>query len=128
MRPEDALSRREREIMDIVHRLRRATAKEVLGEMGDPPSYSAVRATMRVLEEKGHLVHEREGARYVYRATRTPERARRTALERVLSVFFEGSAEKAVAALLDLRSSKLSRQDFDRLRALIDKADRGTRG
>ena len=127
MNQEAALSRREREIMDIIHRLRRATAKEVLGEMADPPSYSAVRATMRVLEEKGHLVHGREGARYVYRATKTLERARRSALERLLSTFFEGSAEKAVAALLDLRSSKLSKQDIERMRALIDKADREVR-
>ena len=114
------LSRRERQIMDVVYQRGRATAAEVLDALPDPPSYSAVRALLRVLEEKGHLRHRRDGARYVFLPTVPRETARRSALARVVRTFFGGSAEAAVAALID--QSSLSDADLDRLRDLIDRA------
>ena len=112
------LSRREREIMDVVYRAGRATAAEVLDQLADPPSYSAVRALLRVLEEKGHLRHEEEGPRYVFVPTVPRERARQSALRQVLHTFFDGSTEQAVAALLDMKS-KLSDAELDRLSRMI---------
>ena len=114
------LSRRERQIMDVVYQRGRATAAEVLDALPDPPSYSAVRALLRVLEEKGHLRHRRDGARYVFLPTVPRETARRSALARVVRTFFGGSTEAAVAALID--QSSLSDADLDRLRDLIDRA------
>ena len=114
------LSRRERQIMDVVYQRGRVTAAEVLGALPDPPSYSAVRALLRVLEEKGHLRHRREGARYVFLPTVPRETARRSALARVVQTFFGGSTQAAVAALID--QSSLSDTDLDRLRDLIDRA------
>lgn len=114
------LSRRERQIMDVVYQRGRATAAEVLDALPDPPSYSAVRALLRVLEEKGHLRHRRDGARYVFLPTVPRETARRSALARVVQTFFGGSTEAAVAALID--QSSLSDTDLDRLRDLIDRA------
>jgi len=116
------LARRERQIMEIVYRLGRATAAEVLAELPDPPSYSAVRAHLRILEEKGHLRHDREGARYVFRPTVAVDRARRSALKQVVQTFFDGSAEQAVTALLDMSHANLSEDDLNRLSGLIDKA------
>lgn len=116
------LSRRERQIMNIVHRLGRATAAEVLDEMADPPSYSAVRAMLRILEEKGQLQHEQDGPRYVYTAVMPVERAGRSALSDVVSTFFAGSAEDAVATLLDMNERKLSGEELDRLAHLINRA------
>jgi predicted transcriptional regulator len=116
------LSRRERQIMNIVHRLGRATAAEVLDEMADPPSYSAVRAMLRILEEKGQLKHEQDGPRYVYTAVMPVERAGRSALSDVVSTFFAGSAEEAVATLLDMNERKLSGEELDRLAHLINRA------
>ena len=95
------LSRRERQIMDIVYELDQASVADVLERLPDPPSYSAVRAMLRLLEEKGHLTHEQQGARYVYRPTVSRERARRSALRHLVRTFFEGSTEGAVAALTD---------------------------
>src|SRR5256885_10772649 len=103
------LSRREREIMDVIYRTGRATAAEVLDQLAEPPSYSAVRALLRVLEEKGHLRHEEDGPRYVFVPTVPRERARASALRRVLHTFFDGSTEQAVAALLDLMAQKIGR-------------------
>jgi predicted transcriptional regulator len=120
--PQNNLSRRERQIMDILYRLGQATAAEVLDELPDPPSYSAVRAMLRVLEEKGHLRHEQQGPRYVYLPTMPRDRARRSALKHLLQTFFDGSAPQAVAALLDLSKSELSGDDLDRLSNLIDDA------
>lgn len=108
--------------MDIVHKHRRVSAREVLDELPDPPSYSAVRALMRVLEEKGHLQHEHDGVRYVYQATADRKEASSSALSRVLSTFFEGSAEKAVAALLDLKADDLTDDQLARLAHQIDEA------
>ena len=116
------LSRRERQIMDIVYREGRVTAAEVLELLEDPPSYSAVRALLRVLVDKGHLRHEEEGPRYVYRPTLSRERVRGKALKQVVQTFFEGSASQAVAALLDGSASSLSEEELDRLAALIEGA------
>lgn len=116
------LSRREKQIMDVVYRLGRATASEVREGLPDPPGYSAVRALLRVLEEKGHLRHESDGPRYVYLPTVPARRASRSALRGVLDTFFGGSAEHAVAALLDLSREDLTEEDLDRLARLIDRA------
>ena len=116
------LSRREREIMNIVYALGRATAAEVRGRMSDRPSYSAVRATLRVLEDKGQLRHKQDGPRYVYLPTVARDRARRSALREMLQTFFDGSTQQAVTALVDLEASSLSQADFDRMLKAIEKA------
>ena len=121
-KPGDGLSRRERQIMDVVYRLGRATATDVLDGMPDPPSYSAVRAMLRTLEDKGHVRHEQDGARYVYLPTVSRAKARRSALEGVIRTFFDGSPEQAMAALLDVSRDDLTSDDLDRLAALIDQA------
>lgn len=113
------LSRREREIMNVIYRAGRATAAEVLDQLADPPSYSAVRALLRVLEEKGHLRHEEDGPRYVFLPTVPRERAGQSALKQLLHTFFDGSTEQAVAALLDLSSTRLSDDELGRLSRLI---------
>ena len=118
------LSRRERQIMEIVYRAGRASATEVLAELPDPPSYSAVRALLRILENKGHLRHELSGTRYVYLATVGKERARRSALRSMVDTFFEGSASKVVAALLDLSREDLSEQELTGISRLIAQARR----
>ncbi len=115
-----SLTRREREIMDVLHRRGRATAHEVLEGLADPPSYSAVRAFLRLLEERGHVKHTVDGQRYVYAPTATRGDARKSALSHVLKTFFGGSVEQAVAALVD--RSKLSREELDRLSDIIDRA------
>jgi BlaI family penicillinase repressor len=119
---EKGLSRRERQIMDVIYRRGRATAADVLAELPDPPSYSAVRAMLRVLEEKGHVRHEEQGARYVFLPVVPREKARRSALKQLVQTFFDGSTEQAVAALIDVSASKLSDQDLDRLAQLIEQA------
>jgi predicted transcriptional regulator len=115
------LSRRERQIMDILYAQKRATAAEVQAALPDPPSYSAVRAMLRILEEKGHVRHELDGPRYLYAPTVARESAKRSALQHMLSTFFEGSAEKAISALLD-DPSRLSTAELDRLARLIQQA------
>jgi predicted transcriptional regulator len=117
-------SRREREIMDIVYRRGEATAAEVLAELADPPSYSAVRSTLSILEEKGHLAHRHDGNRYVYVPTVDLARARSSALEHLLTTFFDGSAAEAVTALIAERGDELPQADLDRLEALIRQARR----
>lgn len=116
------LSRREREIMDVIYRRGRATAADVRAALADPPSYSAVRALLRVLEEKGHLTHEQDGPRYVFLPTVSRDRARRSALRQLLATFFDDSPEQAVAALLDVSASRLTDDELDRLAALIGQA------
>ena len=118
------LSRRESQIMDIVYELSRVTANEVLDRLPDPPSYSAVRAMLRVLEEKGYLRHEQDGPRYVFLPTVPREEAQTTALRRVVRTFFDGSAEGAVAALLDLERDELDPDALERLAAMIKLARR----
>jgi predicted transcriptional regulator len=116
------LSRRERQIMDIIHRLGRATAHEVLEQLPNPPSYSAVRALLRLMEEKGYVRHEQDGQRYLYRATQARETARNSALKGLLQTFFDGSTEQAVAALLSMSRAKLSKEELDRLSQMIEDA------
>jgi len=116
------LSRRERQIMDVLFRLGEATASEVQAGVESPPSYSAVRAQLRTLEEKGHVRHEAKGLRYMYVPTVRPGQARRNALRHLLDTFFGGSPEKLMATLLDSGASKLGRQDLDRVSELIDRA------
>lgn len=120
--PYQELSRRERQIMDIVYRRGRATVAEVLGDLPDPPSYSAVRAMLRVLEEKGHVEHDQDGPRYVYRATVSVEKARRSALQRLMQTFFDDNLEDAVATLLDVSASNLSDAELERLAEMIERA------
>jgi predicted transcriptional regulator len=115
------LSRRERQIIDILYSSGRATAAEVQALLPEPPSYSAVRAMLRILEEKGHVKHETDGPRYVYVPTVARENAKRSALRHMLQTFFDGSAEQAISALLD-DTSKLSDDELNRLARLIDQA------
>jgi predicted transcriptional regulator len=121
-RSHQQLSRRERQIMDIIYRLGQATAQEVLEGLPDPPSYSAVRAMLRLLEEKGVLHHQQDGPRYMFLPTLAREKARKSALKQMLQTFFDGSTEQAVAALLDLSRAKLSQDELDRLSQMIDEA------
>lgn len=116
------LSRRERQILDILYKNGRATAAEVQAVLPEPPSYSAVRALLRILEEKGHVRHEQDGPRYVYLPTVARDNAKRSALRHILQTFFDGSAEQAISALLDDSSAKLSSAELDRLARLIDGA------
>ena len=109
-------------MMDILYRRGRASASEIQAEMPDAPSYSAVRATLRILEEKGHLRHEGEGLKYVYLPVVAREKATRSALSHLVDTFFGGSAEKAVVALLDSSSSSLSAAELDRIAEMIEKA------
>jgi len=115
------LSRRERQIMDILHHLREATAAEVLGALPDPPSYSAVRALLRILEEKGHIKHRSEGARYVFMPRASQDTASRSALKRVVSTFFHGSVTQAMAALLETNDTGLSDGELKKLQEIINK-------
>ena len=118
------LSRRERQIVDILYARGRATAAEVQTGLPDPPSYSAVRAMLRILEEKGHVRHEQDGPRYVYLPTVARDNAKRSALRHMLRTFFDGSAEQAISTLLDDASTRLSDAELDRLARLIDQARR----
>jgi predicted transcriptional regulator len=123
--PHQTLSRRERQIMDVLYRRESATAAEVMESLPDPPGYSAVRALLRILEQKGHIRHEEKAGKYVFMPTMRRETAKRSAVRHLIQTFFDGSAEDAVAALLDSSSSKLSEPELDRLQKLIDKARRG---
>ncbi len=116
------LSRRERQIMDVIYEAGSATVQEVLDRLDDPPGYSAVRAMMRILEEKGILKHRQDGPRYVYLPTTPREEVRRSALTHLVSTFFDGSMADTVATLLDIRDGELSDEEFQRLQRLIDKA------
>src|SRR5436309_10345188 len=122
MKKIESMSRREREMMDIIFRAGKATAGEVMEAMTEPPSYSAVRATLRVLEQKGLLRHEDDGTRYVYRPTLNREKARQSALDHVLATFFDGSVGNVVTALLERSSSDLSSDDLDHIAGLIKQA------
>ncbi|HEY6270212.1 MAG TPA: BlaI/MecI/CopY family transcriptional regulator [Candidatus Acidoferrum sp.] len=115
------LTRRERQIMDVLYKLERATVSEVLAKITGQPSYSTVRAQLRVLEEKGHVRHEEHGLRYVYVPTVPRDEARRSALRHLVETFFEGSSEKLVAALLGGEISRISREELDRLARLLAK-------
>jgi predicted transcriptional regulator len=122
-KPKDhTLSRRERQIMDVIYARGRATAQEVASGIPDPPSYSAVRALLRVLEGKGHLRHEQDGPRYVFLPVVTRERASQSALRQLVRTFFDDSASQTMAALLDLKSRRLDDSELDRLAQLIERA------
>ncbi|MFN0103126.1 MAG: BlaI/MecI/CopY family transcriptional regulator [Bryobacteraceae bacterium] len=119
------VSRRERQILDVLFRRKEATALEIQADMPDAPGYSAVRALLRILEEKGHVRHREDGPRYVYLPVVEAEAARRSALRHVLDTFFEGSAAGAMAALLGGDGVRLSKEELDRLEGLIAKARKG---
>lgn len=116
------LGRRERQIMDAVYKIGEASVADVLGRLPDPPSYSAVRTMIRLLERKGYLRHRRVGTKYVYRPTETHESASRSALGHLLDTFFGGSASDAMAALLEVSSERLSDADYRRMQELIQQA------
>ncbi len=117
----NALTRRERQIMDVLYKQERATVAEVLNNLADQPSYSTVRAQLRMLEEKGHVRHEEHGLRYVYVPTVPRDVARRSALRHLVETFFDGSAENLAAALLGGEISRISREELDRLTRLFTK-------
>jgi BlaI family transcriptional regulator, penicillinase repressor len=117
----NALTRRERQIMDVLYKLERATVAQVLAKLSDKLSYSTVRAQLRVLEEKGHVRHEEHGLRYIYAPAVPRDVASRSALRHLVETFFEGSSEKVVAALLGGEVSQLSDEELDRLSRMIAK-------
>jgi BlaI family transcriptional regulator, penicillinase repressor len=117
-----SLSRRERQIMDILYQRGKASASEVREAMEAAPGYSAVRAMLRVLEEKGHVKHQAEGLKYVYVPVVARDKAKRSAVKHVMETFFNGSAEQIVAALLDVASTRLTRGELDRMAEMIEQA------
>ena len=117
-----SLTRRERQIMDILYKRGRATANEVLEDLPGASHYSTVRTQLRVLEEKGHVTHEGDGVRYVYMPALPRRAARKSALRHLVDTFFDGSAEQVVAAVLGGEGAKLSEEELDRIAELIDKA------
>jgi BlaI family penicillinase repressor len=122
MKRAHALSRRERQIMDILYKTGKGTAAEVRDAMPDAPSYSAVRAMLRILEEKGHLRHEQDGPRYVFLPAEPRDQAMRSALRHLVETFFEGSVEQTVTALLDTGSKNLKPSELDKLSRMIEEA------
>ncbi|HEY4320421.1 MAG TPA: BlaI/MecI/CopY family transcriptional regulator [Gemmatimonadales bacterium] len=116
------LGRRERQIMDILVRRGQATVADVLGDLDDPPSYSAVRGMLRLLKEKGFVQHESDGQRYVYRPTADQSALRQTAARHLLETFFQGSTESAVVAMLGASAHSLSTEELNRISALIEQA------
>ena len=120
--PHHDLSRRERQIIDILYSQGRATAAEVQAALPEPPSYSAVRAMLRILEEKGHVRHEQDGPRYIYLPTVGRDNAKKSAMRHMLQTFFDGSAEQAISSLLGDPAARLSDAELDRLASLIDRA------
>ena len=118
------LSRIERQIMDFLFQRGKASVGEVMDGIPNPPGYSAVRATLRTLEQKGRVAHEEDGRAYVYRPTLRREAARKSALTHVLKTFFDNSAEQAVAALLELRGPRLTDAELERVARIVDQAKR----
>jgi len=121
MKGQKVLSRRERQIMDIIYELDEATVSQVLERIANPPSYSSIRALLRVLEEKGHLTHKKQGPRYIYAPTLSRDKARQNALKHLMKTFFDNSTEEVMAALLDISEDNLSEQDYKRITQLIKK-------
>jgi predicted transcriptional regulator len=120
--PSERLSRRERQIMDVIYRRESASAAEVLADLPDPPSYSSVRALLRILEGKGHVTHVEDGPRYVFKPTHARKSAARAAMHQVIETFFGGSVETAVATMLSTEELKLKGDELERLEALIHQA------
>ncbi len=116
------LSRRQRQIMDILFQRGKCTVGEVREALPDPPTYSAVRAMLRVLEEQGHVRHQAEDLKYVYAPTEAPDKAMRSAVKHLLATFFNQSAEQAVAALLDVSAKHLTDEELNRMAEMISKA------
>lgn len=125
--PHVDLSRRERQIIDILYGQGRATAAEVQAALPDPPSYSAVRAMLRILEDKGHVRHEQDGPRYVYLPTVARDNAKKSAMRHLLQTFFDGSASQAISSLLDDPRAQFSDAELDRLARMIAQARKGGR-
>ena len=122
MSAEQHLSRRERQIMDVLHAKQSATAAEILAAIPEPPSYSSVRALLRILEDKGHIKHRQEGVRYIYVPCASRASASRSALRRLVATFFQGSATEAMAALLETHDTQLSDEELNKLQQLIKQA------
>lgn len=116
------LSRRERQIIDILYQRGKASAQEVRGAMPDAPTYSTVRALLRVLEEKGHIEHQNEGLKYVYAPLVKRDKAKRSAVKHLVETFFHDSPAQVVAALLDVSAKRLTGEELDRMAAMIEKA------
>ena len=119
------LSKRESQIMEVIYKAGRATASDVHTSIDDAPSYSSIRALMRILVDKGHLKYKKEGARYIYSSTRSVQAASNSALKNIITTFFEGSVEKTVAALLEGSDKQLSKKQLDEMQLLIDQARKG---
>ena len=124
MNQEHQLSRRERQIMEVLHAREQATAAEVRAALPDAPSYSTVRALLRILEDKGHIRHREEGARYIYHPCASRKEASHTALKKILATFFGGSIEGAVAGLLEASDKKLTDTELKKLSAIIAQAEK----
>lgn len=124
MAEKDTLSRRERQIMDVLYRLGSATAAEVQENIADAPSYSAIRALLRILVEKGHARHAYDGPRYVYSPVISRPVAQKSALRQLVKTFFNGSTSNAVAALIDMSGKDLTDSELDRLAAIVEQAKR----
>jgi predicted transcriptional regulator len=120
--PNDSLSRRERQVMNIIYARGQATAAEIHEALADPPTFSATRAVIRTLEEKGHIAHQEQGLRYIYRPVVPPEKARRSAVSQLVTTFFQGSPTRLMASLLDGSTAKISDQELDELERLIRNA------
>jgi predicted transcriptional regulator len=118
------LTRRERQLMDALYQMGRATAAQLRERIADPPSYSAVRTFLRILEDKGHVRHEQDGPRYVYLPVVSARRAQRAAVAHLVRTFFQGSAERAMAALIDGADASLSDEEFERIERLVAAARR----
>lgn len=118
----DGFSRREREIMEVLYRLGKASAAQIEGEMADPPTYTAIRTHLTILEKKGHVRHSKDGARFVYEPRVAREQMARRAIRSVMRNFFDNSVEGVVTALINQADTKLSRAELERLAKLIDKA------
>jgi BlaI family transcriptional regulator, penicillinase repressor len=116
------LSRRERQIMDAIYRHGQATVADVIQGMADPPSYSSVRALLNILVEKGFLKVDRDAPRYVYRPTRSPRQVGRSRIKQLVQTFFDGSVEKAVAAMIETHDAKLTSEEIERLQAIVEQA------
>jgi BlaI family penicillinase repressor len=116
------LSRRERQIMEIIYQRGKASAADIREAMPDAPTYSAVRALLRVLEEKGHVAHQNEGLKYVYAPVVKRDKAKRSAVEHLVDTFFRDAPEQVVASLLDVSSKRLTREELDRMAEMIEKA------
>jgi predicted transcriptional regulator len=119
---ERGLSRRERQIMDVLYRLGKASAADIRAALASPPSYTAVRTHLTILEERGHVTHESDGPRYIYEPVVPREEMARTAIEGVLHTFFDNSVERVVTTLLDRKEAQVSREELDRLARIIEEA------